>query len=378
MRLAFNFVFSFNSFPPNCGIAHYEYALIQSLLEHSDYEIYGFGFSPMKEVFKEYKKFTFIPIDSYFEKFSFTAESFNYFLNVILPVLIKRYNITIYHGIGNYDIPMGTCSSKLVLSLHDIIPYTSPDIFSWKIKGAEARKFYYHYQMKGAYKHADVIICSSNYTKKEILRYLPKRDLKVIYIPPYLVDFEKQRKYTFPYIICTSGISSRKNIESVIDSFAQFHKRHTEYHLVITGRINEEKVYYENLTNQVRQLHLEKNIIFTGLIKRDKLLSMLAGASAMLLLSKNEGYSYPLVEAILFGIPSVIANVTSLPEIAEKAAILVDPNDTDKIAYQLHKVIFDKDVRISLKNEIKNRKHRFLDDLFIKKMKAIYENLVKK
>jgi glycosyltransferase involved in cell wall biosynthesis len=86
----------------------------------------------------------------------------------------------------------------------------------------------------------------------------------------------------------------------------------------------------------------------TGYVaERDKL-ALLSGATALAYPSRYEGFGFPVLEAFAAGVPVVTSTVSSLPEVAGDAAVLVDPEDTDAIAAGLAELLGDEDLRAVL------------------------------
>jgi len=81
--------------------------------------------------------------------------------------------------------------------------------------------------------------------------------------------------------------------------------------------------------------------------ERDKL-ALLSGATALAYPSLYEGFGFPVLEAFAAGVPVLTSDVSSLPEVAGDAAVLVDPGDVDAVAAALTELIVDEDLRAVL------------------------------
>jgi len=104
---------------------------------------------------------------------------------------------------------------------------------------------------------------------------------------------------------------------------------------------------------------VEERVIFLGEIAEKSLASIYRGASALIFPSLYEGFGLPVLEAMACGTPVVTSNTTALPEIAGKAALLVDPESTDNLAAAITAVVNNKELRQSLRTEGLRRATRF-------------------
>jgi glycosyltransferase involved in cell wall biosynthesis len=90
-------------------------------------------------------------------------------------------------------------------------------------------------------------------------------------------------------------------------------------------------------------------VIRTGYVPRSDLPALYSGASAFVFPSLYEGFGLPVLEALACGAPVISADVTSLPEAAGSAAILVDPRQPEAVADALQRVLQDEDLRADLR-----------------------------
>jgi glycosyltransferase involved in cell wall biosynthesis len=93
---------------------------------------------------------------------------------------------------------------------------------------------------------------------------------------------------------------------------------------------------------------VRERIVRTGYVTdRDKL-ALLSGATVLAFPSLYEGFGFPVLEAFAAGVPVMTSNVSSLPEVAGEAAVLVDPSDVHAIAKALSELVGDADLRAVL------------------------------
>jgi glycosyltransferase involved in cell wall biosynthesis len=91
-----------------------------------------------------------------------------------------------------------------------------------------------------------------------------------------------------------------------------------------------------------------EDVIFTGHLERDSLRDVLAAARALVYVSYFEGFGVPIVEAFRSGVPVITSNVTSMPEVAGDAALLVNPFSIEDMSAAMDRIFCDEDLRASL------------------------------
>lgn len=141
---------------------------------------------------------------------------------------LKRDGVEIFHGLS-HEIPVGIQHTgiKSVVTIHDIIYKTYPDMFTAIDRAIYDLKFRY------SCKHADKIIAISESTKNDIIRYFgtPAEKIEVIYqaIHPvfYTIQDETDARQTVEsygippdYLLYVGSINSRKNLLSIVKAYA--------------------------------------------------------------------------------------------------------------------------------------------------------------
>jgi glycosyltransferase involved in cell wall biosynthesis len=151
-----------------------------------------------------------------------------------------------------------------------------------------------------------------------------------------------------PYALFLGGIEPRKNLENLVRAFGELEAGSS---LVIAGgpvrwfphAMEELEAAVQALPSPVRD-----RVVRTGYVgERDKV-ALLSGATLLVYPSLYEGFGFPVLEAFAAGVPVLTSNVSSLPEVAGDAAVLVDPNDPGAIAAGLAELFGDPDLRAVL------------------------------
>lgn len=190
------------------------------------------------------------------------------------------------------------------------------------------------------------IIAISKATENDIVRHYPfaSNKVKVIYLAfdserfnpkiPCDVVRRVREKYNLPekYVLFLGTLKPNKNIEGIIGAFTKV----SDYKLVIAGK---KGWLYESIFSKVKDLGLENRVVFTDYIEEADKPGLIAGAKVVASPSFWEGFGLHILEAMACGIPVVISNVGSFPEVGGKAAIYVDPYNQQSITDGISKVL---------------------------------------
>ncbi|HRF99356.1 MAG TPA: glycosyltransferase family 1 protein, partial [Aggregatilineales bacterium] len=144
-----------------------------------------------------------------------------------------------------------------------------------------------------------------------------------------------------PYIVTVGTVQPRKNYSRLVKALIELRKNHDVHLVVAGGRGWLEDEFYAT----IRDTHMTDYVHITGFVADEDLPALYSGAVCMAFPSLYEGFGIPVLEAMGCGVPVVSSNTSSLPEVVEDAAILVDPYSTDQIHEALERVITDQSLR---------------------------------
>jgi glycosyltransferase involved in cell wall biosynthesis len=277
-----------------------------------------------------------------------------------IPNLIKNKGINLYHipqnGIG---FPLGY-NVDVIVTIHDLIPYIMPETVGIGYLNRFLK------DMPSIIESSKGIITVSEFSKRDILRFFPSFPEDKIFVTPLAADEEFKpipkeycKKYIKdnykiedPYILYIGGFSKRKNVKSLITSFASIEKGLKTHHkLLIAGSLRDEGELLKSLVNS---LGLQDTIIFTGYLPDEVLPIFYSGAEAFVYPSLYEGFGLPPLEAMSCRTPVITSNLTSIPEVTSNSAILINPLDPDELQVSLLKLLNDE----SLKEELQEKGYK--------------------
>jgi glycosyltransferase involved in cell wall biosynthesis len=247
-----------------------------------------------------------------------------------------------------------------IVTIHDMIWYSTnnskraPAPFKRKLMN-----WYYYLVPKIAARKSSLIITVSQASKDRITRELgiPADKVFVTYegtnqIFRQISDVEQisciRTKYNLPsdYIMGIGSTDPRKNISTLVQAYAQLPANlKTAYQLVI---IWTHPLMADKLMRQVKDLGLMERVRFLMRVPDDNLVLLYNGASLFVFPSLEEGFGLPPLEAMACGTPVVAGNNSSIPEIVQDAAILVEAGDPQEVAQGISKILSDFDLKTEL------------------------------
>lgn len=216
---------------------------------------------------------------------------------------------------------------------------------------------------------AAAIITISNSSKKDIMEFykIPSKKITVAY-PGYdknlfkpvkdqdaVEDIKEKYGISGEYIIYIGTIQPRKNLTRLIKAFRRVILSEAEgsvstteennLKLVIAGKIKgkgKQGWMNQEILDEPKKLGIETKINFTDFVPSDELPFLLAGSRAFVLPSLWEGFGIPVVEAMACGVPVIVSDISSLPEVVGEAGIMVNPVSETQIEQAIRLLTTDK------------------------------------
>lgn len=301
---------------------------------------------------------------------------------VEIPIWLSNEKADLFHLPQNgFRIPT-QCSCKLVVTIHDLIPYFLPEM----VRPSFLRRF--TNEMPIIVEHADRIITVSYTSKKDIIKVFKIAPEKIVVIPSaptsafrplpksttrnWLRDTYGLKK---PFILYVGGLNPRKNVPELIYAYAKIRKLlPCGQPLVILGP---EGKHLSKLRLLGEALNITtEELIFPGFIDSSELPYFYNGADLFVYPSLYEGFGLPPIEAMACGTPVITSNVSSLPEVVGDAALTVNPYDTLDLAETMLKVLSDDSLQSDLiqKGLEHSRKYNWRD--IAEQVLQVYRNVV--
>jgi glycosyltransferase involved in cell wall biosynthesis len=281
-----------------------------------------------------------------------TARPYSLGEQVRIPWSLVREGAHLLHE-PHYVVPPAT-RCRTVVTIHDCIHLMFPQYLPGRLA-----HFYARTSMWSAVHRSARILTVSEASKRDILRFfdVPPGKISVIHnaiderflAPPdeARMDQIRQRyQLDHPFLLYVGNIKRHKNLERLIEAFGRARAGGLDdLKLVIIG---DEISKYPPLRQSVHRHRLDKHVRFLGFQPHDTLAGFYRLARAFVFPSLYEGFGLPPLEAMACGTPVVTSNVSSLPEVAGDAAILVDPYDPASIAEGITRAVTDESARADL------------------------------
>ncbi len=152
-------------------------------------------------------------------------------------------------------------------------------------------------------------------------------------------DIKEKYEIDGDYILFVGTLQPRKNIERLIEAFSKIKNQELgikNLELVIIGK---KGWLYEDILSAPKKFKIEDKVKFLDFVPDSDLSLFYQNAVCFVLPSLYEGFGLPVLEAMNFGCPVITSNVSSLPEVAGDAGILVNPGSVEEIAKSIEKIL---------------------------------------
>jgi glycosyltransferase involved in cell wall biosynthesis len=160
-----------------------------------------------------------------------------------------------------------------------------------------------------------------------------------------------RRRYAIEgaYVLFVGGIEPRKNLEQLVRAFGRAETGSASL-VLAGGPVRWFPQAAERLDAAIGLLpeEVRARVVRAGYVSERDKVALLSGATVLAYPSVYEGFGFPVLEGFAAGVPVLTSNVSSLPEVAGDAAVLVDPSDVDAIASALTELLSDEDLRAVL------------------------------
>ena len=241
---------------------------------------------------------------------------------------------------------------KSMAVLHDLnFEHYPDDLPFWYYR-------YYHHYFPGFARKAARIATVSEFSKQDISRRyrIPPEKIDVVYNGaneqfgpvPEEEQIRVRKQYTggSPYFIFIGSLHPRKNLVNLFRAFDLFKEsRPSDVKLLIAGA---KKWWTRPISRAYQEMKHQEEVVFAGRIGAPELGRLLGSAIALTYISYFEGFGIPIVEAFRCRTAIITSRVTSMPEVAGDAALLVDPFDPAGIANAMAELFTDEGLRNEL------------------------------
>ena len=285
--------------------------------------------------------------------------------------------IDIWHA--TYPLPLEVNKAKKITTIHDLIPLKLPYLT------LDNKDFFFNVT-KNAIEKSNLILTVSQNTKKDILEvfnvssdkifvtYQPVVEIQYTFNEDELLTFLKPYElHLKKYILFVGAIEPKKNLGRLIEAYI---KLDISMPLVIVGKkgwLWEDEI---GRLQTVFSKYFIKRIRFLEYVSKSDLTYLYKGACCFVFPSLYEGFGLPPLEAMALGCPTIVSNVSSLPEVCGDAALYVDPYDVINIRDEIEKLINNPCLQSQLSSAGKERAKLFSVNNYVNKLYEAYRKVI--
>ncbi len=250
---------------------------------------------------------------------------------------------------------------RQVVTIHDTLSFDYPEL----VGSGFAR--WYRFLVPRVGRRAQWVITVSQFSRQRLQELGVVNDNVSVIYPGVSAAFgsateehakaaaAELRLPTREYVLTLSSLARNKNLRRLLDAWRLLAPRlPREFWLVLAGASGDARIYGDTALGP-----LPPRTFFTGFVPERFLPGLYRGARAFAFPSLYEGFGFPVVEAMSAGVPTLIGNRTSLPEVAGDAAVAVDPENTGAVASGLERVLLDDPLRDRLRVAGRTRVREF-------------------
>lgn len=279
----------------------------------------------------------------------------------------------LFHGL-NQRLPR-TSYPLRVVTIHDLFPLTSLEY--------SKPEFQRHFTevLRTTIAAADRIIAVSDATRQQLLRHTRAEDSRIRVVhhgvdPPQIPSQAEQEAFRQRvlglqpgerFFLNVGAIQVRKNITNIALAL----KAAPQFRLVLAGG---DGFGAEQIISTIEKEALSGRIIRLGHAAPDRLRLLYSTARALVFPSLEEGFGFPILEAMSYGLPVITSNCSSMPEVAGDAALLVDPRDVSQISEAMRRLAEDDVLAEDLRQRGKQRAVLFTWEKCARETWAVYED----
>ena len=295
-------------------------------------------------------------------------------------IAVKSRNMGLLH-VPHFNIPV-MYRGKLVVTVHDLI-------YLRDAKASKSRwgKPYAEFLFRYIGKKAAAILTVSEYTKNDLLNFFPEISPEKVFVThqaasplffpvhePAILDSTRKRfGFSKPFVLFVGSLKEHKNIPVLIRAvLALRSEKKMEIELVIVGRRDPKN---KELWNKIQEN--SSSVKYLGELPDADLALLYNLADVFVLPSYREGFGLPVIEAMACGVPVIVSNRASLPEIAGGAGLVFDPDRVDELSALMYNVISDRLMRKNLSEQGIARAAHFSWENTAQKTMEVYDKVLR-
>ncbi len=299
-----------------------------------------------------------------------------------LPLPVEAFTglVDLFHA-TDFVLPPTLPRSRSLLTVHDLSFIRVPDAASPSLRR------YLEAVVPRSVERADHVLADSQVTKDDLIEIYrtPPDKISVLYsavdgrfgrVTDEMALQEVLNRHNLKelkYVLSVGTVQPRKNYSGAIRALSKIRDQGIDLHYAVAGGRGwlEDEMY-----RSIRETAMEDRVHILGFVPDEDLPALYSGARALLAVSLYEGFGLPVLEAMACGTPVITSNLSSLPEVAGDAGILVDPLDTEAISDAIMRLLTDAALRQQLVAAGFEHVKRFSWASAASQLKSIYDAML--
>jgi glycosyltransferase involved in cell wall biosynthesis len=246
--------------------------------------------------------------------------------------------------------------AHLTATVHDLTSWMMPELHPASNRRADEN-------LASLARRAHRLIAVSECTRQDAIRVwgIAPEKIEVIHSgvadtffhveAPAIAAVRARYSLAKPFILCVGTIEPRKNTDGLLAAYHALPASvREEYDLVLAGPIG---------WADPAAIERAKRVRYLGYVPEADIAPLTAAATVFAYPSLYEGFGFPVAQAMAAGVPVITSNVSSLPEIAGNAAVLIDPRSQDELTNGLNRLLLSPELRQDFAERGRLRAARF-------------------
>lgn len=297
-----------------------------------------------------------------------------------LPFQLRNGAVDLFHGVGNFALPLWRTRVPYVLTVHDLIPELCPETVS------AAFRWQFRLWLGRSLTLAAAVVCVSETTRRDLLARHPIDPHRVHVVPngvdhvPAALDpaqaLARRERLGLPadYLLYAGALDARRDVATLVSAFRRVALVRRDVALVIAGQ----DWYGAGAIRSAVESAVRDGVPVRsiGYLEQADLVAAMAGARAFVFPSRYEGFGLPPLEAMRLGTPAIVSAAGALPEVCGEAALVVPPGDAVALADALKRVIDDRTLCERLSQLGRERAARFTWSAAAKTTAEVYRRVL--
>ena len=227
-----------------------------------------------------------------------------------------------------------------------------------------------------------VVHASSQATATALRQMIPTAEVHVVHLaaiplPPPTSHCPIPELVGTDFVLAVATIERRKNLPRLVAAFGSIARRHHALRLVIAGGNGDDRSAVDAAIDALPS-DVGARVMMTGYVSDDARSWLLHHARVLAYPSLDEGFGFPLLDAMQVGLPIVASTAGSIPEVAGATALTVEADDVEALGEALHRVLVDDDVRAELIAAAPGQLERFTWAGTAQAMVTLYSDLYRR